>query len=195
MLMTKRLLYPHAELDGITVMIDLLHDQQRRLKRDLEDVNETCLHWKIDPEANSIALILWHMGRLLDVFFTQLALGKSPEETCWFRCSWADTTAYDPRGCGRDGWGTLNQYTPEEISEIPKLNKEELLRFIHDVYTALETHLQSTTMHTLVESAPGFEGQFTRYQVIIMAMMDNVRHLGEIRLVKSLWQRSYVGRV
>lgn len=189
----KSLLHPHGELDGIAVLIDLIHDQQRRLKRDLADVNDSCLHWKVDPEANSIALILWHIGRLLDVFFIQHALGKPPQETCWFKYGWADRTHYDPRGRGRDGWGTLNQYTPQEIAEIPHFNKDDLLGFIDDVYAALETHLQSTTMRTLAEPAPGFQGQFTRYQVIVMALMDNVRHLGEIRLLKSLWQRSLKG--
>ena len=48
-------------------------------------------------------------------------------------------------------------------------------------------------MCTLAEPAYGFDGAFTRYQVIVMAMMDNVRHLGEIQLIKSLWQRSKKG--
>lgn len=191
--MTKPLLHPHGELDGIEVMIDLLHDQRRRLKRDLEDVDGSCLHWKVDPEANSISLILWHMGRLLDVFFNQFALGKPPEETCWFTGGWAERTQYDPRGKGRDGWGTLNFYSSSEIAEIPTFSKEELLIFYDDVYTALETYLKSATMCTLAEPAYGFDGAFTRYQVIVMAMMDNVRHLGEIQLIKSLWQRSKKG--
>ena len=186
----NQLLHPHGDLGGIPVMIDILHDQERRLKRDLEDINEACLHWKVDPEANSIALILWHMGRLLDVFFNQLALGNTPDEACWFRCGWAERTNYDPKGRGRDGWGTLNQYTLEEITEIPQFHKADLIGFIDDVYNAIEAYLKSTTMITLSGPAPGFNGQFTRYQVIIMAMMDNIRHLGEIRLVKSLWQRS-----
>ncbi len=188
--MTESLLFPHGELDGIAMLIDLLHDQQRRLKRYLEDVDETCLNWKVDPEANSISLILWHMGRLTDVFFNQLALGKTAEETSWFKCGWANRTSYDPRGRGRDGWGTLNEYTPKEIAEIPTLNKEELFNFIDDVYAGLEKYLNLTTMRSLTEPAAGFNGTFTRYQVIVMALMDNVRHLGEILLIKSLWQRS-----
>jgi hypothetical protein len=189
----NQLLHPHGELSGIEMMIDIIHDQSRRLKRDLDDITEACLHWKVDPETNSIALILWHIGRLLDVFFNQHALGKSPEETCWFKCGWAERTSYDPRGRGRDDWGTLNQYNLEELAEIPRFKKADLIGFIDDVYHALEDYLRSTTMQTLIEPAPGFMGQFTRYQVITMAVMDNIRHLGEIRLVKSLWVRSSEG--
>jgi hypothetical protein len=191
--MNAQLLHPHGELDGTAVLVDLLHDQQRRLKRDLQGVNQACLHWRVDPKANPIALILWHMGRLLDVFLNQFALGKPPEKTCWFSCGWAERTSYDPRGQGRDGWGTLNYYSAAEIAQIPEFSKEDLLAFIDDVYAVVKSYLESTTMSALAEPAPGFDGQYTRYQVIVMAMMDNVRHLGEINLLKSLWQRSHQG--
>jgi hypothetical protein len=186
----SKLVHPHGDLSGIDVVVDYLDDALRRLKRDLEGVDEACLHWKIDTQANSIALVLWHMGRLTDVFFHQLTLGKPPEETCWFRCGWADVTGYDPRGRGRGGWGTLNEYTPEEVANIPDFSKAQGLGFIQDVYTTLRDYLKSSSMGELTQAAPGFDGQFTRYQVLSMALMDNIRHLGEIRLIKSLWERS-----
>ena len=186
----NKLLHSHGDLSGTDVMIDYLDDTLRRLTRDLDSVDEVCLHWKIDAEANSIALILWHMGRLMDVFFHQLALGKPPEETCWFQCSWAEETGYDPRGLGRDGWGTLNEYTHEEVSNIPDFTKVQVMGYIQDVYTALRKHIKSSSMSELAQPSLGFDGKFTRYQVISMALMDNVRHLGEIRLIQSLWERS-----
>lgn len=185
-----KLLHPHGDLNGRDVMVDNLDDTLRRLRRDLDSVDEVCIHWKIDAEANSIALILWHMGRLMDVFFHQLALGKSPEETCWFRCGWADVTGYDPRGLGREGWGTLNGYTPDEVENIPDFSKAQGLGFIQDVYTDLRDYLKSCSMGELAQPAQGFDGQFTHYQVISMALMDNIRHQGEIRLIQSLWERS-----
>ena len=41
----------------------------------------------------------------------------------------------------------------------------------------------------LLEDAVGFNGRFSKYQVIGMALMDNVRHLGEIYAIKALWER------
>ena len=61
--------------------------------------------------------------------------------------------------------------------------------FLEDVYATVREYLQSTYMHELGKPGAGFDGKFTRYQVISMALMDNVRHLGEIRLINSLWQR------
>lgn len=70
----NNLTYPHGELTGNEVMIDYLDDNLRRLKRTLSSGTTDYLHWQSDAEANSIATNLWHMGRILDVFFTQLAL-------------------------------------------------------------------------------------------------------------------------
>jgi hypothetical protein len=185
----NQLLFPHGELTGVEVMIDYLDDNQRRLKRYLNEVDEDCLHWKIDPEAISIAVILWHMGRLLDVFTFQLALGRSSDQECWFSGGWAEETGYDPRGLGRDGWGSLNQYSPAEVAAIPRFSWSQLSGYLDDVYRSVRDTLNFTPMTLLAQPGAGFDGQYTRYQIISMALMDNVRHLGEIRLIKSLYSR------
>jgi hypothetical protein len=186
----EQLLHPHGELTGVEVMIDYLDDNLRRLKRDLSDISEECLHWQVDPSANSIGVILWHMGRLLDVFFTRHASGLASEEECWFRSGWAETTGYDPRGIGRDGWGTLNEYTPAEVAAVPRFSWDQVSGYLEDVYQTVRDYLKSTSMLALAKPGAGFEGKYTRYQIISMGLMDNVRHLGEIRLVKSLYERT-----
>lgn len=186
----NRLLHPHGKLTGNEVLVDILDDHLRRLKRDLIDISSECLHWQADESANSIAVTLWHMGRILDVFFTQLTLGLPADQECWFAGGWAKETGYDPQGLGRDGWGSVNEYTLEEVNAMPKFKLELLLDFIDEVYETLRVYLNSTPMIALAKSAVGLDGQFTCYQVISMALMDNVRHLGEIRMIMSLWGRS-----
>lgn len=172
------------------MMIDFLDDNLRRLKRYLDKVNDDCLYWQPDAEANCIAVILWHMGRILDVFFHQLALGFPTEKQCWFRDGWAENSGYDPRGIGRDGWGSLNEYTLEEVAAMPKYSLDQLMGFLEDVYDDLRKYLQITPETELTEPCVGFDQQYTKYQVITMALMDNIRHLGEIRLTRSLWERA-----
>ena len=184
-----KLLHPHGALTANDVIIDYLDDNLRRLKRTLSDMSADCLYWQADTQANSIAVILWHMGRLLDVFFAQFVLDLPAEKERWFAGGWAGQTGYDPRGLGRDGWGSVNQYTLEEVAAMPEFDLELLLDFIDDVYDIVRDYLLSTPIEKLAEAAPGFDGQFTRYQVISMALMDNIRHLGEIRLIQSMWRR------
>ena len=189
-MITNTLVHPHGELTGNEVMVNCLEDNLRRVKRYVESVNDESLHWLIDPEAISIATNMWHMGRILDVFFTQLALGLPSDDERWFAGDWAEKTGYDPRGLGRDGWGSLNEYTHEEVAAMPKFSLELLLAFLEDVYGTVREYLLATPMLEMAKPAAAFEGRFTRYQVISMALMDNIRHLGEIRLIRSLWQRA-----
>jgi hypothetical protein len=185
----KGLLFPHGEFNANEIMIDYLDDNQRRLMRVMAKMGEECLHWTPDPGANSIAVTIWHMGRLMDVFLTQLVLGEPSECECWIRNSWAERTNYDPRGLGRDGWGSVNGYTADEVAAIPRFTKEQLLGYIDDVYKAFRRTVGETPMADLADPAPGFEKQYTKYQVLSMALLDNVRHLGEVYTLKATWGR------
>ena len=44
-------------------------------------------------------------------------------------------------------------------------------------------------MAELAEPAPGFDERYTKYQVLSMALLDNVRHLGEVRTLKAMRER------
>ena len=171
------------------VVIDYLDDNRRRLLRAMTDINEDCLYWSPDGEANSIALIVWHMGRLLDVFLTQLVLGQPAADECWFRQGWAEQTGYDPRGVGRDGWGSLNDYTPEEVAAVPRFAGDQLLDYHGQVVELVREMVMVHSIEELLADAPGFNGRYSKYQVIGMALMDNVRHLGEIYAIKAMWGR------
>jgi hypothetical protein len=171
------------------VLIDLLEDNRRRLRRVLDQMGDNCFYWMPDFETNSIAITIWHMGRFFDVFMTQQAQGSSAEAECWFRNNWVERTGYDPRGVGRDGWGSLNEYTPDEVASIPPMSVEQLLGYLDDVYDTAEEYIRSMSNEELQKMAPGFEGQFSKYQCIQMALMDNVRHLGEIYALKAWWER------
>jgi hypothetical protein len=82
------------------VLIDLLHDNVRRLQRIMATMSEDCLHWTPDPEVNSIAVTAWHMGRLFDVFLTRQIRGQDATHEVWFINGWAKRTGYDPRAIG-----------------------------------------------------------------------------------------------
>lgn len=171
------------------VLIDLLADNQRRLHRVLTIMPDECLYWKPDRESNNIAVTVWHMARILDVFMTQQAKGDHVESECWFRSGWIAQTGYDPRGFGQNGWGMLTGYTLEEVTAIPDLKREHLIGYLDEVYAAVSAYLANTSITQLLEPGVGFEGRYTRYQCIQMALLDNIRHLGEIFALKARWDR------
>ena len=167
------------------ILIDLLEDNRRRLHRVLAPMPDECLYWQPDPQANSIAVTIWHMARIFDVFLVRQAQGKTSQDECWFCQGWADRYDYDPRGLGLDGWGILTGYTPAEMNALPHFGRADLLGYLDAVYDNVSAYLDSTTMAELQLDA----GDYTRYQHIQMALLDNVRHLGEIFALQSAWRR------
>ena len=172
------------------VLIDLIEDNSRRLHRFMDQMEDDCLYWKPHPKANSIGLTVWHMGRLFDVFLTRQIVNDPAESECWFRNGWMQKGGYDPRGIGREGWGTLNGYTDAEAGAVPQFDKSLLLGYYGDVINMAINYIEQTSIEQLNTIAPGFEAQFTNYQIIQMVMMDNARHLGEIYAIKALWEKS-----
>jgi hypothetical protein len=171
------------------VLIDIMEDNRRRLLRMCEHTDDDCLTWLPAPGANTIVITIWHMGRILDVYLTLQARGLGPLMECWFRHGWSRQTGYDPRGRGLNGWGMLTGYSQEEVQAIPPLTCLQSLGYMNDVYDAVKEYLVVTPLQTLLLNAPGFEGKYTRYQCIQMALLDNVRHLGEIFSIRTAWER------
>ena len=171
------------------VLIDLLEDNRRRLCRGLNEMSDECLTWQPEAGANNIIVTMWHMARILDVFLIFQTRGCAPEEECWFRCGWAERTGYDPRGIGQNGWGMLTGFTQEEVMSIPPLSREQALDYLNDVYDTVKEYLANTPMEKLETPGVGFEGKYSQYQCIQMALLDNIRHLGEIFVIQSSWKR------
>ncbi|MDI6768186.1 MAG: DinB family protein [Anaerolineales bacterium] len=171
------------------VLIDMLEDNRRRLRRLLDTLSDECLTWKPEADANNITVTLWHMARIFDVFLILQAKGCVSEEECWFRHGWAEQTDYDPRGIGQNGWGMLTGYTQEEVAAMPQLTREQALGYLNDVYDTVKEYLTNTPIEKLEMPGVGFEGRYSQYQCIQMALLDNVRHLGEIFAIQARWER------
>ena len=171
------------------VVIDILEDNRRRLQRGLDTMSDECLFWNPEAGANNIIVTIWHMARILDVFFTLQAEGRKSEEECWFQHGWAQQTGYDPRGIGQNGWGMLTGYTQQDVAAMPHLSRDQALGYLNDVYDTIHEHLEKTPWNILEMSGLCFEEKYSKYQCIQMALLDNIRHLGEIFAIQSSWKR------
>jgi hypothetical protein len=68
-----------------------------------------------------------------------------------------------------------------------------LLGYIDDVYDTVKATVNDTPMEELQVPGAGFEGRYSKYQCIQMALMDNARHLGEVFTLKAMWERQSRG--
>ena len=73
----------------------------------------------------------------------------------------------------------LTGYTPAQATDVPLLTRDQLLQYMDQVYDAVGEYLGNITMQQLQAAGAGFDGKYSKYQCIQMALLDNVRHLGE----------------
>ncbi len=173
------------------VLIDILEDNRRRLLRLMDTTPDNLLTWQLEKDANTIGVTIWHMARILDVFLIHLAQGLPPENETWFAHGWAEQSGYDPRGIGQHRWGMLTGYMAEEAAAIPPMSKALLIGYLDDVYDTVKEYLLTTSTDRLLEPADGFEGKYNTHQCIQMALLDNIRHLGEVFAIQSSYERTH----
>ena len=179
-------------LTGKAIILDLIEDFIEGIQDVTKDLSIEALRWRPDAEANSISLTLWHISRVFDVFKTRLLEGKSPDDELWHLNGWRDKTGYDPRGIGWDGFGNLAGYTQEEVADGPLLSAKEHLTYFEQTTKALLGWIEARSDDELRQISLGFsEEEMTAYQWLKYGILIDVReHLGEIKALKAIWERS-----
>ena len=178
-------------MQGKNLLLDLLEDNNKRVHQLLDEVTDECLHWQSDPEANSIAVTLWHASRAFDVFMTQHIKDEPNEKEVWIQSGWAERSGYDPRGLGTNGWGMLTGYSPDEMRQIPQFEKDVLLGYYDEMVDVIRIYVEKTGEEELAQDAPGFEGRRTKFYWVRHPLFDLTRHVGEMLALKAMWERQH----
>jgi len=156
----------------------------------LEELTNEGLHWQPDTQANSIAVNVWHVSRVLDVFLAQHIFNKAYLEEIWYQDGWDKKTGYIPNGIGVHGWGMLTGYTENEVRQIPQFNKDTLKTYFDATTGAVQKYLQEIDDEELMQPAPGYEGKQSNYFWVRHPLFDLTRHVGEMLTLKAMWERS-----
>ena len=173
----------------IDMMLDLLEAQYNGMNRDVAELEATAVAWQPDPQANSIGLTIWHLGRVADFVLTHRIEGQDPDQQRWFTSGLAEETGYDPRGIGAAGMGILTGYTQEDVAAIPTMNLDDVLGYFNDVYEALLDHIKALPDGGLDAAVPGEGEQKSVYFWCRVILIDATRHMGEIQAIKAMWER------
>ena len=176
------------------VLTDILQHFAFVLHRTIADLPKEALQWQPDSEANNIAVTVWHICRALDVLKIKILENQPDQKQLWYTRGWASKTNYDPTGLGIGGFGNLSGYTLDQVKEVPLLSAEESLEYFDQVYEALNDYLMNMQIETLEQSPVGWpstagESPENVYVVLLMFLMDNREHLGEIKAIKAMWKR------
>ena len=83
----------------------------------------------------------------------------------------------------------LTGFSVEEANQVPELSRQEIINYFNQVYDEAHDYLASHDINYLLTPCAGFEGRYSKYQCVQMALLDNIRHLGDIFTLKNRWQR------
>lgn len=178
-------------MDAHDMLLDLFETYAALLRRALQDLPAAALVWRPDPQANNIAVTVWHMARALDLLTARLLDGRPSETELWFSAGWAARTGYDPRGLGWGGFGNLAGYTPEQVAAVPLLSAAELLEYFEQARAAFDAYLPTMAEQRLYGPVQGLAltPAPTAYAVIRNFLADGLGHVGEIRAIRAMWER------
>lgn len=171
------------------ILLDFMETYKRGIHTSLENLPAEAFTWQPDPEANHIAVTIWHLARVMDAVYVHRMFQKSAETELWFTQGWAEKYAYDPRGLGGNKLGMLTGFSVEEMKAVPVMSLEDGLAYFDAACQQLGGFLQASTPEQLQELAPGSDPQRSFYFWVKICLIDGTRHTGEIQALRAMWER------
>lgn len=176
----------------VDLLLDLFERQVSWFHRDLPQMPEAVWTWRPDPEANSIALTMWHLARIMDWLMTHALADLPVTAERWHSEGWAARTGYDPTGLGWEKMGILSGYSQAEVAEVPLLSTADMLAYFDQSYHLFKQYVADLPPNGLDTLAPGMGGERTVYFWCQLSLVDLLQHWGEILAIKAAWERRFL---
>ena len=168
----------------MTAATDLLVDGLNRTKENVhaavEGLTRTQLAERLDPEANSIAWLVWHLSRIQDDHISDLA-GTTQ---VWICDGWAGRFALPlenhVHGCG---------HTPQQVGKV--VADAEMLVWYHDAVHARSVEfisgLSDNDLQRIVDRR--WDPPVTMAVRLVSVVDDCAQHVGQAAFVRGILER------
>lgn len=170
----------------MTVATELLTDGFTRvehvLRSSLDGLGPTELEARIDPDANSIAWLAWHLTRVQDDHVADVA----GTEQVWTADGWADRFAL-PFEDSEHGFGQ----TSAQVAQVRGVSAANLLGYHQATHAATERYLGTLTeadLDRVVDEA--WDPPVTLAVRLLSVLADDLQHAGQIAYVAGVLGRS-----
>lgn len=148
--------------------------------RVLDGMDDDALAARVDPEANSIAWLVWHLTRIQDDHVAQVA----DTEQVWTSKGWAARFGL-PFETAATGYGQ----TSEEVGQV-RASAELLAGYYDDVHAASTTFLRGLTDNDLNRVVDDrWDPPVTLAVRLISVIADDLQHAGQAAFVRGLLDR------
>jgi uncharacterized damage-inducible protein DinB len=161
----------------LTDAFDRIAEQVQTVTADLADADAV---WRPDPDANSVAWLIWHLSRVQDDHIADLA----GTEQVWTRDGWFDRFGL-PFDRGAHGYG-------QSSAEVAKVGTPavDLAAYHRAVRTATQRYLDALTAEELARVVDThWDPPVTAAMRIVSVINDCTDHVGQAEYVRGMAQR------
>lgn len=160
--------------DGFGRIVDLV-------RHALEGVDDADLTRRVDPQANTLAWLAWHIARGQDAQIAPLAGG----EQVWTARGWADRFGL-PFDVDANGYGQ----TSDEVAQV-RAPAELLLGYLQDttdVTLAYLERLEDDDLDVVVDES--WDPPVTLGTRLVSILADDLEHAGQAGYLRGLLDRT-----
>ena len=165
---------------------DVLLDAFGRIRETVHDVVEGLsvdqLAYRVTPEANSIAWLIWHLTRIQDDHVADVA----GIEQAWIAAAWVDRFAL-PFDAADTGFG----HSYDEVASV-KVQSGDLLTQYHDAIfeqtKGFLTGLQSNELSRIVDDS--WDPPVSLGVRLVSVISDDLQHAGQAAYVRGILPKS-----
>ena len=168
-------------MDSLDVLRDLASRPRHAAAALRGRLDPSLLNARPGGHDNSVAWLLWHTGREIDV---QLASLTGEDEV------WEVRGIAQRLGLGEEGAAVGYGHTPEKARAIEVADGEALLDYVEATLDALDFHLAGVTyadLDDIVDEA--WDPPVTRAARLVSILDDAIQHLAQASYVLGMPQR------
>tara|TARA_B100000029_G_scaffold411983_1_gene414523 strand:- start:134 stop:670 length:537 start_codon:yes stop_codon:yes gene_type:complete len=173
-------------VDHRDVILQSLKDYGRQLERALLNLGQIEARWMPTLESNHILWILWHMGRMEDMWAWYLRGGG---ESAWIEGGWSESIGID---ASRNGAGD----TIEQVRDFPEISVEKIYEYWKASRHLLISAVESVGINQFKIQRPEIwthapDKAPTLLWVLGRVPVENSQHTGQIAYIRGLYAAKF----
>lgn len=167
----------------VTLLTDAFDRIAETAHRVLRGATAEQLAYRPDPEANTVAWLVWHLTRVQDDHVADVA----GTEQRWTAGGWADRFGL-PFDVADTGYG----HTPEQVAAV-RADAAQLQGYLDDVHAATAAYLETVTAEDLERVVDTrWDPPVTLGVRLVSVIGDDLQHVGQAAYVRGLAERAGV---
>jgi hypothetical protein len=170
----------------MTTSADILADGFERIRVTSRSagrgLTSEILEGRLDPAANTISWLLWHLARGQDAQIADL----TGDEQLWTADGWSALFAID-LPVNSTGYG----HTADDVAKVSGVSSDHLLGYIDAVCDRSSTYVRTLTDEDLGEVVDErFTPPVTRGVRLVSVISDNLQHSGQAAFIRGVLERT-----